>query len=79
MVCRNYLCDNNEREEFDKILNKNEEEYQIELREKYNPEKIFDSTLKKIETLHSEEIQLIEYKEKWYQKLINKILIFFKH
>lgn len=73
MVYRNYLCNENERKEFDKRLFQNEEKYQNNLKEKYNPN-IFEN--KKEES--SQRISLVEYKEVWYKKLLKNILHFFK-
>ena len=78
MVYKNYLCDENQRENFEKILIQNEEEYQKELRKKYSPEKNFENNTKKYEELKAEEKQLMEYKEKWYKKVFKKILKIFK-
>jgi len=78
MVYRNYICSNEERENFDKILFENEQKYQEELRGKYNPDKIFENNAENLVRENSDNVQLVEYKEKWYQKLINKILKFLK-
>lgn len=76
MIYRNYLCSEEERKEFDKKLFQNEEKYQQELREKYNPDKIFKNPEPE-ENQKKENNQgtaLIEYKEKkWYHKIFEKI------
>lgn len=69
MIYRNYLCSEEERKEFDKKLFENEEKYQQELREKYNPDNIFkNEEVSNIEENPKEEnnqnTALIEYKEK---------------
>lgn len=76
MIYRNYLCSEEERKEFDRKLFENEEKYQQELREKYNPDKIFQNS--ELEENAKEEnnqnTALIEYKEKkWYHKIFEKI------
>lgn len=82
MIYRNYLCSEEERKEFDQKLFENEEKYQQELREKYNPDKIFQNP--ELEENAKEEnnqnTALIEYKEKkWYHKIFEKIRqLFFK-
>ena len=41
MIYRNYLCSEQEKKEFEKTLFENEEKFQKKLREKYNPDAIF--------------------------------------
>ena len=41
VLYREYICNNNEREELDRVLMENEIRYQNELKEKYNPDNIF--------------------------------------
>ena len=41
MIYLNYLCGENEKETIINTLKKNEENYQIMLREKYNPDNLF--------------------------------------
>ena len=86
MIYRNYLCSEEERKEFDKKLFENEEKYQQELREKYNPDNIFkkeEEGYLNIQENPKEEnnpnTALIEYKEKkWYHKIFEKIASLFK-
>lgn len=86
MIYRNYLCSEEECKEFDQKIFGNEEKYQQELREKYNPDNIFKNT-KKQQALQAKKnekeendqtMELIEYKEKWYHKILKKFLMFFK-
>lgn len=69
----NYWCENDEqKQELLDILNENEIKYQVELREKYNPDNIF----KKPEIEEQEEIEetsLVEYKESLFKRIMNKI------
>ena len=71
----NYWCkDENEKQVVKNILQKNEEEYQANLREKYNPDKIFENNLSKNEETNSkEETAIIPYKESIFIKLLNKL------
>ena len=71
----NYWCkDENEKQVVKNILQKNEEEYQANLREKYNPDKIFENNLSKNEeTNPKEETAIIPYKESIFIKLLNKL------
>lgn len=86
MIYRNYLCDENEKKEFDMKLLKNEEEYQNLLRQKYDPV-IFKNTKKENEQTtrlvynieKNIKTDLIEYKEdKWYKRLLKSIIRFFE-
>lgn len=79
MIYRNYLCSDSEREEVDRALIKNEEEYQQNLREKYNPDKIFEENYEKINKSVEKNTQLMVYKEKWYKKVFKKIFYIIKN
>lgn len=73
MIKYNYWCENEkEKQELLTILNENEEKYQAELREKYNPEDLF----KKQENI--EHTELVPYKENIFRRMINKIKNIFK-
>lgn len=79
----NYWCKNEEeKKELIKKYSENEKKYQEELREKYNPDNLFKSKERNIEAVSipvAENMQLVEYKEpKWYKKIFEKILNFFK-
>lgn len=68
----NYWCDSEqEKQEILKELKENEQEYQKELYEKYNPENIFkNKELKEI----NQNVALVEYKEKGFmRKILDKI------
>lgn len=76
-----YWCqDELERERLKRAYGKNEKEYQETLREKFNPDNIF----KKKETIVEEEkeqeecLQIVEYKEPLFKRILNKILQIFK-
>lgn len=73
----NYWCDSQqEKQELLQELKENEEEYQKELYEKYNPDNIF-----KYKEINEQEpnITLIEYKEKSFIiKILDKIKNLFK-
>lgn len=81
MIYRNYICSEKEKIEYEKILKQNENTYQIELREKYNPDNIFQKDKKEYNTLNNERdtVQLVKYKESklikfinWFKKLFNR-------
>ena len=73
MIKYNYWCETaEEKQQLIDILNKNEEKYQAELREKYNPDNIF----KKPENQEKEVLKqtaLVEYKKTLFKRIINKI------
>lgn len=77
MIYLNYLCDGSERKELQLKLKKNEEE----LRKKYNMDNTFKRRATKIDKSINEEkkyICMIEYKESFFKKIINKIKKIFK-
>lgn len=70
----NFWSNEDEKEKLKKKLYENETKFQNELSEKYNTDNIFknkDSNTK-IET-NTENVSMIEYKETWISKLMNKI------
>ena len=84
MIYLNYLCDETQKKNTQLILKNNEEKYQKELREKYNPDNIFNRNQvikekKEIEnyTETKQNIQMIEYKESFFTKIKKIILKFF--
>ena len=80
----NYWCnDNEEKERINNILKNNEDKYQAELREKYNPDNLFKKQKSEILNLENntitEETAIIEYKEKnFLKKIFDKIKHLFK-
>lgn len=90
LIYRDYWCTKEEREELNKKLEENEKKYQEELREKYNPDKIFESK-ESVKTLdnplndgfsasQTENLSLVKSDDlKWYQKIFNKIKTFFQN
>ena len=73
----NYWCENeDEKNELRQLFKENEDKYQAELREKYNPDNLFKNrtsdTIQEIETIN-ENVAMIEYKESLFKRLINKI------
>lgn len=71
-----YFANSDQKEQIKNILNQNEDAKQKSLREKYNPDNIFDkkvSITSKCQSVN-EEIQLKECdKLPWYKALLNKI------
>ncbi len=73
----NYWCeDENEKLEVKQILKSNEDNYQLELRERYNPDNIFKNykqESKKVEANIDDETSMIPYKKSIFRKIINKL------
>ena len=64
MLNLQYWCeDEKEKQRLKKIYANNEIKYQEELRDKYNPDDLFETKQKNIETNHSQQTAMIEYKE----------------
>ena len=79
MLDLNYWCENEEeKQKLIKKYSEKEKKYQDELREKYNPDNIFEK--RKVDTTPvAENMQIAEYKEPtWYKKIFEKILSIFK-
>lgn len=81
MLNLNYWCeDEKEKQELIAIYTENDRKKEEELKEKYNPDNLFKKKEKeeKIEETQ-ENTALIEYKEeKFFKRLINKIMSFFR-
>lgn len=75
MIALNYIADEENREKIKEILIKNEEEYQRELREKYNPDNLFKDK-QNIEESEPKQLTIIK-KEPWYKRILNRIKSFF--
>lgn len=75
-----YWCkDEAEKQRLKSVYSKNEEVYQEMLREKFNPDNIF----KKEATISEDKeetqcLQMVEYKEPLFKKIVNKVLQIFK-
>ncbi len=82
MLNLNYWCESEEhKKELISRYNDNEQKYQQELREKYNPDNIFKNNDKKNsiqEEIIENEVALVEYKESIFKKIINKIKSIFR-
>lgn len=68
----NYWCESEEeKNELKKKFQENEDKYQKELREKYNPDNLFKN--KRIEKEEIEEVSIIKYKKSFFRIIIDKI------
>ena len=71
-----FVEDEQVREEFFDTLEKNEQKYQKELREKYNPDNIFKKSNQEPEIeqeISQDNVSMIEYKESIFKRIIDKI------
>lgn len=79
----NYWCNSNEeKEQLKQLFKNNEEKHQAEIREKYNPDKLFKNR-KQENTTESQpfinDVAIVKYKEKnFLQKIFDKIKHLFK-
>ena len=78
----NYWCENQEeKQELIKAYSENDRKREKEIREKYNPDNIFNKNndVKEIEKVTEDVTSLVEYKgESFIKKLLNKIKRLFK-
>ena len=77
----NYWCENDEeKEKLRNLFQENENKYQTELREKYNPDNLFknkkSAVIQENETIN-ENVAMVEYKESAFKRFLNKIKKFF--
>lgn len=75
-IYMNYWCNATQKENYIKTLKQNEEIYQKELTEKYNPDNIFKNKTKtKIQQEQpvQENVGLVEAKESFFTKFIKKL------
>ncbi len=83
LIYRVYICNEEERTEYDSFLKKNDEKVQEELREKYDVYKMFEENQRKImeeqAQVDNESNKMIKYnKESIFRKIFNIIKNFFK-
>lgn len=75
LVYRDYIADDKERAELFEKESEEERKYQEELREKYNPDNLFNKKAQVISKPVEENKQLVKVEDlKWYQKFYKKIL-----
>lgn len=81
LLTYHYLCDDTEKVEVNKIMEENEKKHQEELKEKYNPDNVFNNLKSSEEQSNSSTIEtseIIVTKESFISKIINKLKGFFK-
>lgn len=83
LIYRSYICNDEERIEYDKILKANSEEMQKQLNEKYDVYKVFNSrqsnNMESNQEFDNLPKDLVQYKrENIFNRIINRIKNFFK-
>ena len=79
MLNYNYWCtDEYLKNKLYEQYSKNEEQYQKELSQKYDINRVFEKRNKYNNTFDNQVTSLVEYKETFFEKLINKIKNFLK-
>lgn len=66
-----YLATETEKELLKQALDENDKKYQTELREKYNPDKLFKNKATKVEIIIENSTAMIEHKESIFTKIKN--------
>lgn len=82
----NWWCNDAQREQYKKQILEQRKREQEELKEKYNPDNIFEKReitqeyngAKEEKSLNNDTLAVVEYKENIFKKVINKILSFFR-
>ena len=71
IIYREYICSEQERSDYNKILTQNENEYQIKLKEKYNINNIFNETKKEktSDNNTTNSNQLVIYKKSYFTRV----------
>lgn len=80
-ICRNWWWNIDQKQEYARLIKEKELKQQEELREKYNPDVFKDMRAKKEQITETEQkentvdnnVSMIEYKEGFFTKIINKI------
>ena len=76
-----YWCDSQSKANYSNLLKQNENNYQEELREKYNPDNIFKKNAQTQNIIQNDvsknnvnsNVAMVEYKESFFNKILNKI------
>ena len=85
-IYMNYWCVSQQKTEYNKLLNQNEIKYQKCLREKYSTDNIFKKHTQSQSIIQdnvskeavNSNVTMVEYKESFFRKFINKIKSIFK-
>lgn len=82
LIYRSYICNEEEKKEYDSILKQNEDKFQQQLKDKYDVYKMFENNQKKIlkeePEVDNSTIEMIKYKkESIFKRIFNIIRNFF--
>lgn len=78
MIYLSYLCNDTQKDNMIQILKDNEEKYQQQLQEKYNPNGIFKKQVQK-QNIETNSISLVKSKKSILKRIINKIKSFYNY
>lgn len=78
MIYLNYLCNDVERKNTVKVIEKNEQIYQEKLRKKYNPDDIFKKHNQEKVEGNVKDLVVIKEKQTIFTKILNSIKKFFR-
>lgn len=85
-IYMSYWCTQQEKLNYNDLLKENEKKYQIEQKEKYNPDNMFKRNIpnqsiieENIESDNSKNLSIVKYKESIFKKIISKIKKFFSY
>ena len=74
LVYKDYICDEDEKKEYLRIIQEKIMQKEVDKRKKYNPDNIFKNKEKKsIENPTSSIVSMIEYKESVFKRVLDKI------
>lgn len=78
LIYRDFLCSDEEKERLKARDAQKLQEEEEQLREKYNPDNIFNNRkIENVETV-AESVAMVEYKESFFTRIINKIKNIFR-
>lgn len=79
VLYKDYICNDIERINLEKILKENEMKYQNQLKEKYNTDNLFKNKQDKSIEIETKNVSVIDYKKSLLKKIIEKIKMIFKN
>ena len=80
-IFRDYWATDYQKQKIIEKENQDREEWERQKREKYNPNDIFKKSNQEPEIeqeIHQDNVSMVEYKESFFRKIVNKIKCFFK-
>lgn len=78
MIYKDFICDENQRVEYENILKENQIKFEEEQKEKYSYEKLFQNNKINHEPIVQENLPVLKEKENIFTKIKNIILSWFK-